>query len=219
MTHSQVAGHFQAWGLQPASANTAADDVFKLLDNHGVNSVLAGVTVGSAVVAFLAVVKPGMSVGARAAIWGVSSLIAGLIFYFAASRPNHFQGRWVADPSLAHYQSGPAPQASTCTFETSGTRMTISQDDLFGDGKTRHVTYSIDADGFSHKAAAETGADKETASLKNWGNTFATEFFVKGKRIRNETRVLSTDHKEMTVTIEGLAPGPVFKDSSVYEKK
>lgn len=219
MTHTQVAGHFQAWGLQPASANTAADDVFKLLDNHGVSSVLAGVTVGSAVVAFLAVVKPTMATGTRIAIWCATSLVFGLLFYFFSSRPNHFEGKWVSSPSEAHYQSGPAPQASTFTFATAGTRLTISEDDIFADGKVRHLLYTLDADGFDHKVAPETGADKARASLKDFGKRLEVNYKLKGTEVRHETLELSADHKEMTVTEVELVSGKTMTNKSVYEKK
>lgn len=219
MTHAQVAGHFQAWGLQPASANTAADDVFKLLDNHGVSSVLAGVTVGSAVVAFLAVVKPTMATGTKIAIGCAASLVFGLLFYFLSSRPNHFEGKWVASPSEAHYQSGPAPQASTCTFATAGTRLTISEDDIFADGKVRHLLYTLDADGFDHKVAPETGADKARASLNDFGKKLDVTYKLRGKEVRHETRELSADHKEMAVTEVELGSGKTFIDTSIYEKK
>ncbi|HUH61898.1 MAG TPA: hypothetical protein VLZ50_02825 [Terracidiphilus sp.] len=219
MTHAQVAGHFQAWGLQPTTANSAADDVFKLFDHHGVSSVLAGVTVGSAVVAFLAVVKPTMAAGTRISIGVAAALVFGLLFYFIASRPNHFEGKWVASPSEAHYQPGPPPQASTCTFATSGTRLTISEDDLFANGKVRHIQYTLDADGFDHKVAPETGADKARGTIRDFGNKLEVIFKLKGKEIRRETRELSADHKEMTVTEIGLAPGSTYKNTSIYEKK
>ncbi len=218
VTHAQVVGHLQTWGLQGSTANSTADTVFELFNTHGAQAVCAGITVGSATVAFLGVVSPRMQLKNKLAIGAVLGLIVGLLVYFVGSATNPFAGKWVASPAESRYEFGTPPQAATCTIAAQGNSLTISEDEMLPSGMTRHLKYQLEADSKDHAVPHETGADTAAATQK--GRTLDSVYKLNGKVIRRETRVLSPDQKEMTVTVSGQTPsGGSFKNVSQYEKK
>jgi hypothetical protein len=218
VTHAQVVGHLQTWGLQGSTANSTADTVFELLNTHGAHAVFAGVTVGSATVAFLGVVSPRMQLKNKLAIGAVLGLVVGLLIYFVGSAPNPFTGKWVASPAESRYEFGTAPQAAICTITAEGNRLNISEDRILRDGTAQHLKYQLNADSKDHAVPRETGAD--TAAATQADRTLDTVYKLNGKVIRREVRLVSPDQKEMTVTVSGQTPnGGTFKNVSQYEKK
>jgi hypothetical protein len=218
MTQAQVTGYLQNWGLPPSTANSTADNVFELLNTHGAHSVLAGVTVGSATVAFLGVLRPAMPMKKRVALASIPAVIVGLAFYFFAYSPNPFTGKWVANPSEAHYEFGAAPQSATHTIDADANRIKISEDEMLPNGTVQHERYQLEADGRDHKAPGGTGADTVSVSMN--GRSMETVYKNNGKEIRREIRSLSADRKEMTITVMGQsATGGTFTNTSVFEKK
>jgi hypothetical protein len=218
MTQAQVSGHLQTWGLQPSLANTTADNVFDLLNTHGAHAVLAGVTVGSATVAFLGVVRPAMPMKKRVAIGLIPTALVALAFFYFAYKPNPFAGKWVASPAEARYEFGTPPQSATTTVEANASKITISEDQMLPNGTVQHTKFALESDGKEHVAPTRSGADTVSASIKD--RLMEAEFKLNGKEVRHQTWSLSADRKEMTVTISGTRPeGGVFVNTSTYEKK
>lgn len=218
MTQAHVVGQLQTMGMGPGNADAWASHMFDVMNTQGAHAVLAGVTVGSATVEFLGLVRPTMPMPKRIAIGCAVAVVAGLLFFLFAYKPSPFDGKWVASPSEARYEFGAAPQSATCTISADGTRLTFSEDDMLPNGTIEHQKYKLDADGKEHKAPAGLGADTVVASIAD--RSMAVVFKNGGKEVRDELRNLSADRKEMTVTVSGTGPdGKAYQNTSVYEKK
>ncbi len=128
MTQAHVVGQLQTMGMGPVSADAWSSHMFDVMNTQGAHAVLAGVTVGSATVEFLGIVRPSMPMPQRIAI---GSVVRGChrAFCFSSSRTS--RTRLTASGSQAHpearYQFGTAPQSATCTISADGTRLTISR--------------------------------------------------------------------------------------------
>lgn len=218
MTQAQVVGQLQTMGMGPGSADAWANHMFDVMNTQGAHAMLAGVSVGGATVEFLGLVRPKMPLPQRIAVGAAVGVATGLLFFFFAYKPSPFDGKWVASPSEARYESGAAPQSATCTISADGNRLTISEDDMLPNGSIEHVKYKLDADGKEHKAPPGLRADTVVASIKD--RRMDVVFESGGKAVRDEVRNLSADRKEMTMTVSGTGPdGKAYLNMSVYEKK
>jgi hypothetical protein len=217
-TLAQVTAHLESLGLPSTTAGSAAARIFNLSSSHAANAVLAAVAAGSGTVVVLQLLGPKIRKRTKLGIAVFVAMIAWFLYYFFASIPNPFEGKWVASPAEARYEYGTAPQSAICTMDAEGSRLTVTESEMPLRGAPQHRTYILDTDGKDHPVSPEAGASAAAATLTK--RTLEAAFKQNGTVVRREKWDLSTDGKEMTVTVTGQAPsGATYTNLSVYEKK
>lgn len=217
-THAEVVEYARYVGASPHLASQVADQTMKGLQSHATSALLIGTVVGGATTAATGLLFPKITIEKRLAIGAAVGLIAGILFYTLTSPPNPFAGKWVLSPAESHYEVGDPPQAATCTISEENGGLTFTEDIMLSNGKTEHLRYRLDLDGKEHPAS--NGTNAETVATTWTNNTLEMIYRRKGAIARRETRALSMDRKQMTVTIaHQTASGSELKNVSMYEKK
>jgi hypothetical protein len=218
MTEAQVIHGLGSVGIKGAEATKSADKILNFLHSRGLASALFGLAVGGVVAALLGTFWPSIDKQLLFGIIGVVALIAAILFQQYVVRASPFVGKWSLGTAESRYEMGDVPRTAICTISQPSTGFEVDENAVLSDGKSRHVTFVLEPDGNEHPAPNGTGADTTVTTLMD--NKLETTYMSKKEVTRRETRVLSSDQKEMTVTlILRTRTGSEVKNVSVYERK
>lgn len=153
----------------------------------------------------------------------VTTTLAAVIFVFtalASAQSDPFVGTWKLNVAKSKYSPGPAPKATTSTYEAAGKGYKISVKTEPASGAVQQWSYTTNLDG---KDSPITGnnPNADTAAAKRLdANTLEVVNKKGGKVTTTQRNVVSADGKTRTVTTTGTdAQGQKINNVAVYEKQ
>jgi hypothetical protein len=144
-----------------------------------------------------------------------------VVFGVAALAQNKdpFVGTWHLNLAKSKYSPGPAPKATTSTYEAAGKGYKISVKTEPASGPAQVWSYTTDLDGKDSKITGNN-PNADTAAAKRI-DALTLEIVNKkgGKVMSTQKNVVSADGKTRTVTTDGTgADGQKVHNVAVYEK-
>lgn len=128
-------------------------------------------------------------------------------------------GTWKLDVAKSKYAPGPAPKSATVTYEETADGIKRTGESIDAGEKKTSFEYTAKIDGKDYPVTGSEGFD--AISLKRINDhTVAARLKKSGKVVSNARRVVSSDGKTMTLTINGINDqGKKTHTVAVYEKQ
>jgi hypothetical protein len=152
----------------------------------------------------------------------ITTLIAAVFVLLTpttSAQKDPFVGTWHLNVAKSKYNPGPAPKATTSTYEAAGKGYKISIKTQPASGPEQAWSYTTDLDGTDAKITGNN-PNADTAAAKRISATTLEIVNKKGGKVTTTQRnEVSADGKTRTVTTTGTdAQGQTINNVAVYEK-
>jgi len=128
-------------------------------------------------------------------------------------------GTWKLNLGKSKYTQGQAPRSTTLVYESAGTGIKVTVDQVPADGAAIHYAYTANYDGKDNPVVGNPNADMAARTRVN-GTTTKLVNKMGGKALSNMTLVESSDGKTLTITTTGTDPkGQNIDSVAVYDKQ
>ena len=165
--------------------------------------MLAGGIAGGGTYTILGWNRPKMDRSLRLGVAGMVGVVAGGLKYSATGEPNPFGGTWVQDIPRSHCGRGAPLRSATLTISEERDGLKIEDDAVSANGQRQHLPCTFVADGIERPDPTAT-ADTVAVTIKD--ATLNTVFRKARLVTEQETKTLSADRKQMTLTNETALP-------------
>ena len=136
-----------------------------------------------------------------------------------AQTKDPFVGTWHLNLAKSKYNPGPAPKATTSTYEAAGKGYKVSVKTEPASGPAQVWSYTTDLDGKDSKVTGNNPNADTVAAKRIDANRLEIVNKRDGKITSTQTNVVSADGKTRTVTTTGTtADGQKVNNVAVYEK-
>jgi hypothetical protein len=128
-------------------------------------------------------------------------------------------GTWKLNVAKSKYNAGTPAKSTTIKYEAAGAGIKCTVDSVAANGTVSHYTYTANYDGKDNPVVGNPNAD--TMSRTRVNATTTTGVSKKGGKVtNNQTFVLSSDGKTLTITSKGTtAAGATVDTVGVYDKQ
>jgi hypothetical protein len=144
-----------------------------------------------------------------------------VVFGLTATAQNKdpFVGTWHLNAAKSKYNPGPAPKATTSTYETAGKGYKISVKTEPASGAVQEWSYTTNLDGKDSPVTGNNPNADTIAAKRIDALTLETVNKKGGRVVATQRNVVSADGKTRTVTTTGTdAQGQKINNVAVYEK-
>ena len=152
----------------------------------------------------------------------ITALAAALVLFTltATAQSDPFVGTWRLNVAKSKYSPGPAPKATSSTYEAAGKGYKISVKTQPATGAEQVWSYTTNLDGKDSPVTGNNPNADTIAAKRINATTIETVNKKGGKVTSTQTNVVSADGKTRTVTTTGTnAEGQKVHNVAVYERQ